>query len=40
MMESVMRRTTEHKQRGIQWDLTRKLEDLDFADDMSFDTTF
>jgi hypothetical protein len=32
-MYSVMRRTTEHKQRGIQWNLTRKLEDLDFADD-------
>jgi hypothetical protein len=29
-----MRRTTEQKQRGIEWDLTRKLEDLDFADDV------
>jgi hypothetical protein len=34
MMDSVMRRTTEHKQRGIQWDLTRKLEDLDFTNDI------
>ncbi|PNF22462.1 hypothetical protein B7P43_G15247 [Cryptotermes secundus] len=30
MMDSVMR-TIEHKQRGIQWDLTHKLENLDFA---------
>jgi hypothetical protein len=34
MMASVMRRTTKHKQRGIQWDLTCKLEDFDFADDI------
>lgn len=24
MMDSVMRRTTQHKQRGIKWDFTRK----------------
>jgi hypothetical protein len=29
-----MRRTTEQKQRRIQWDLVRKLEDLDFANDI------
>jgi hypothetical protein len=34
MMDSVMRRTIEHKQSGIQCDLTHKLEDLDFADDI------
>jgi hypothetical protein len=34
MMDLVMRRTTQHKQRGIQWDLTCKLEDLDSADDI------
>jgi hypothetical protein len=34
MMDSVISRTTQHKERGIQWDLTRKLEDLDFADDI------
>jgi hypothetical protein len=34
MMDSVMKRTTEHKQGGIEWDLTRKLVDLGFADDM------
>jgi hypothetical protein len=34
MMDSVMRRTTRHKRRGIQWDLTCKQEYLDFADDI------
>jgi hypothetical protein len=34
MMDSVMRRTTEHKQRGIQWDIMLKMEDLDFAEDI------
>jgi hypothetical protein len=33
-MNSVMRRTTQHKQRGIQWDLTCKLEELDFVDNI------
>jgi lipid II:glycine glycyltransferase (peptidoglycan interpeptide bridge formation enzyme) len=32
MMDSVMRRTAQHKGRGIQLDLTCKLEDLDFAE--------
>jgi hypothetical protein len=34
MMGSVMKRTTKHKQRGIQWDLTHKLEALDFRDNI------
>jgi hypothetical protein len=34
MMDSVMRRTIEHKQRGIKWDLTSKFEHMDFADDI------
>jgi hypothetical protein len=34
MMDLVMRRTTEHKARGMQWDPGCKLEDSDFADDI------
>jgi hypothetical protein len=34
MIDSVMRKTTEHKQSGIQWDLMHKLENLDFTDDI------
>jgi hypothetical protein len=34
MLDSVMRKTTQHKQREIQWDLTCKLENLDFADNI------
>jgi hypothetical protein len=32
VMDEVMRRVTEGKRRGIQWGLTERLEDLDFAD--------
>jgi hypothetical protein len=34
MMDSGMRRTTCHNERGIQWDLASKLEVLGFADDI------
>jgi hypothetical protein len=31
-----MRKVTEKKERRIQWEMQQSLEDLDFADDMSF----
>jgi hypothetical protein len=30
-----MRKTTEGRRSGVQWNLTRQLENLDFADDLS-----
>jgi hypothetical protein len=33
-MDKVMRRVAERKRRGIQWSLTERLEDFDFADDI------
>lgn len=35
VMDWIMRRTTEGSNTGIQWTLTKQLEDLDFADDIS-----
>ena len=34
-VDYIMRRSTEGKQNGIQWTLTRQLDDLDFADDIA-----
>jgi hypothetical protein len=39
MTDSVMR-TTEHKERGIQWDLTCKLDGLDSANDICLSIKF
>ena len=34
VMDDVMKKVTEEKKRGIQWGLTERLEDLDYADDI------
>jgi hypothetical protein len=34
VLDSIMRKVTEEKKRGVQWGITSRLEDLNFADDI------